>query len=325
MSVMRVNFILSGFLATLWYTARVDAQPQVTPPPVDVEALHEVGNTLRAQNRPDAALRVFQIAFAIRQEARAQVRIALAELSMGRFVEAEEHFVQALQTPNDPWIIANRAQVQQALAQARLQLGTLEIRCNVPGAELRVNEARYRTLSYQPGPQRVRIQQGTWRVEIRADGYTSQHWNVEVPVVGPEDASARVTANLVRSQGSTSAPTTTGGASRTGAYVLMGFGGLALGAFAAFEAIFLDARARYDLACPDRICSPDTVQQGNRDIDETRTYGTLASVSVGVGATALLAGFVWWLAARPGSATPTAHASVSLGAGQAGLSLVGRF
>jgi tetratricopeptide (TPR) repeat protein len=267
---------------------------------LDVQSMQDVGIALRRQNQPEAALRVFQLAYDLRHEASTLARIAQAEMALNRFADAEEHLQRVLADGRDRWVQEHLTQVRAALEQTSASLGSLEIQCNVAGAELWVDGARYRTLSFQRGPQVVRLQVGRRRLEVRAEGYIPDERSADIPV-GIE-VGARLIVGLVRTPESLRAEahrTATATAS-PGPWVLAALGVAGIGTFAVFQFVLReDAIGSYQERCPNGVCSPANYPSARDALDEAGQYGAMASISLGAGAVALGGAALWALLARP--------------------------
>jgi hypothetical protein len=111
------------------------------------------GIELRKAGRDQQALVEFQRAYARGGSVRALVQQALAEQALGLWREAHEHLQEALRKSHDPWIAEHRATLEAASSEIRSQLGSLEISCNIDGAEVRLDGALLgRTPLAQPVP-----------------------------------------------------------------------------------------------------------------------------------------------------------------------------
>lgn len=154
-------------------TAPTPTQPPTGPtpspvPPPDADALIAQGVTLRTQQRDAEALALFERANAMTPSPRALAQIALAEQALNRWVAAERHLREALASASDPWIARNAPALRSALGVIDSHLGRLEVRTNVPGAELWVSAVREGTL---PLTAPLRVPVGSLPIEVRAAGY----------------------------------------------------------------------------------------------------------------------------------------------------------
>lgn len=155
----------------------------------DAEALISQGISLREQGKDDQALELFRQAEAKGKTPRATAQVALAEQALGMWVLAETHLGAAFAAKGDPWIEKNRAALEGALAVVQKHVGTLEVRTNVPAAEVYVDGALVTAL---PRGSALRVEVGPRRVEVRATGYLP----VIRSVVIATDSLARETFSL---------------------------------------------------------------------------------------------------------------------------------
>ena len=103
------------------------------------DALVEQGIELRKGGKDQQALAKFERAFSRGGSVRALVQMALAEQALGLWRDAHEHLQEALLKAEDPWIAEHRATIEAASIEIASQLGSLEISCNVDGAEVRLD------------------------------------------------------------------------------------------------------------------------------------------------------------------------------------------
>ncbi len=287
----------------------------------EVEAEHERGQALRMQHRDAEALDVFRALYERTREPRALARMALAEFALGRFEVAEEHLVAALAAPGNPWIERNRGDLAAALQQLQAHLGWLDVTCETPGADLLVAGRRITSL---PARQPLRIATGAVEFEVTAPGYEPAQQSAVVR------AGATTTAHVsLRASGPGAPSLAAARSSGPGAWpwVVFGLGGAALAASAAlYFGPYATARSDFDRQCPNAQCTPDTLAAGNASASDASTWGNLAMVSVGVGATAVVTGLLWYLVDRPsGEERPAARAVLVPARGGASLGLEGRF
>jgi tetratricopeptide (TPR) repeat protein len=148
----------------------------------DADALIEQGVAMRSVGQDEVALRLFQQAWEARRSGRAQAQIALAEQALGRWVEAEAHLTQALATPRDAWVRDRRRPLRAALAEIREHVGRLELRGNVPGAEVLIGAQVVATL---PMAEALRVPTGAVTFTVRARGFVSVTRTVTVANTTP--------------------------------------------------------------------------------------------------------------------------------------------
>jgi tetratricopeptide (TPR) repeat protein len=134
----------------------------------DADALIDEGIALREAGRDTEALARFEEAHALAPGPQSLAQIALAEQALGRFVEAEEHLREALASDTDRFIRRNRALLEGALEELAGHIGELSLTGGVAGARVRVEGIDRGTL---PLPAPLRLDAGTVRVEVDADGF----------------------------------------------------------------------------------------------------------------------------------------------------------
>ena len=120
-------------------SARADEAAAATDSAADADALIQKGIELRKAGQDRQALAEFERAFSLYGSVRALAQMALAEQALGLWREAHEHLQQALPRMDDPWIAEHRSTLEAAAHEIASQLGSLEISCNVAGAEVRLN------------------------------------------------------------------------------------------------------------------------------------------------------------------------------------------
>src|SRR6185503_7108961 len=115
-----------------------------------------------------AALAQFRCAFAADGSAEALAQIALTEMALGRWVEAEVDLRKALGFERDPWIQGRRPALGAALEKIRDNLGELLVDGNPAGAEVLVDG---RVVARLPLNQPLLLRAGRIDVEVRAPGH----------------------------------------------------------------------------------------------------------------------------------------------------------
>jgi len=137
---------------------------------VDPEALIQQGVDLRRQKKDEAALKLFEQAYALQAGPKAAAQIGLAQQALGRWVKADKHLREALSATRDPWINKNRAALQEDAEAVARHVGHLEVSGSPVGAEVVVDGELVGRL---PLPDTVAVNAGTVAVEVRAPGYLS--------------------------------------------------------------------------------------------------------------------------------------------------------
>jgi hypothetical protein len=137
--------------------------------------LVQEGLGLRREGKDEEALERFRRAQQADPSPRTLAQIALAEQALRRWIDAEEHLVEALASEH-PWIDERKDVLEEALSQIRSQIGTLEVRVNAPDAEVLVDGVAV-DASSQTG---ARLAAGTHQVVARAPGFRTLARTVEV-------------------------------------------------------------------------------------------------------------------------------------------------
>jgi hypothetical protein len=115
-----------------------------------------------------AAFALFQRAYEMHRSAHALGQLGLAELALGRWVDAEVHLDEVLRMTSDPWVDKNTVTLRSALERVREQLGSLEVIGSPARAEVVIEGHVRGTL---PLDKPIRIRVGECRFEVRAPGY----------------------------------------------------------------------------------------------------------------------------------------------------------
>lgn len=145
---------------------------------VRAEALIEEGVRLRRRGEDQAALERFEAALALHPTPRAQAQVALAEAALGRWVVAERHLLEALESTDDPWISQKREALGETLRTIQQRLGSIEVLGGVPDAEVRVNGRVVGTLPLEAP---IRAVPGEVTLEVLHPGHYAVRRRVMVP------------------------------------------------------------------------------------------------------------------------------------------------
>jgi hypothetical protein len=143
----------------------------------DQDALVRQGVELRRQGREQEALEVFQRAAAIKKTPRVMAQVAFAEQALGQWVKAERDLKLALQAKSDPWIVKNRATIDEAMNAIAGHLGSLEVWGTPAGAEVLVDGEVVGTL---PSSGAIRLPRGDVSVTVRHAGYAEVTRTVQI-------------------------------------------------------------------------------------------------------------------------------------------------
>jgi hypothetical protein len=166
-----------ALIAITSYGAVAHAQPDDQ----NADALIDAGVALREQGHDDLALKDFQKAYALTPSPRALAQIGLAEQALGIWLDAERDVSNALKSADDAWIAKNKDALASALSTIEAHLGTLEIRCDAPDAEVFVDGGARGKLGSGSS---IRVEAGTREVQVRAPGKYASSRSVIVPPSG---------------------------------------------------------------------------------------------------------------------------------------------
>jgi hypothetical protein len=143
----------------------------------DQDALVRQGVELRRQGKEQEALETFQRAAAIKKTPRVMAQVAFAEQALGQWVKAERDLKLALQAKNDPWIVKNRATIDEAMSAIASHLGSLEVWGTPAGAEVLVDGEVVGAL---PSSGAIRLRRGEVSITVRHAGYAEVTRSVEI-------------------------------------------------------------------------------------------------------------------------------------------------
>ena len=172
-------------------TAPSHAASKDSPPPAgenvawaeneSPELLMARGIEFRKRREDRLALAAFERAWTLGGAPRALAQLALAEQALGFWREAHEHLENALSHSDDPWISEHRVALRVALEEIASRLGTVEISCNVDGAEVKIDG---RVVGRTPLGRHLRLIAGKSVVEVLVDGYFDMARQVQVDAGG---------------------------------------------------------------------------------------------------------------------------------------------
>ena len=116
-NVLAISAIALGLLSGRLYAADQSA----------TDALIQQGLELRRDAKPEQALALFQRAHAMAPSPRTFGQMGLVETSLKRWVDANLHLTVSLTSPDDGWVVKNRAFLEQALATTKQHIGDLVV------------------------------------------------------------------------------------------------------------------------------------------------------------------------------------------------------
>lgn len=305
----RAMFRLLGMVVAL---VLATGEPRVAWSADDAEAHIKRGLEMRRQRRDAEALAEFKIAHGLSASPRALAQIALAELALSRWLEAERDLLAAMDAKGDAWIEERRQVLEESLRESQRHLGRLEVVTTAPGASMAVDGGESVPL---PLDAPLRVQAGHVRVVVRAPGYASQTFELEVA----GDAHVRQIAALsplTAPSPATSlerAPTKSHDAPVL-AWFALGSGVALVGGGVAAHVVRENAAHRYN---DDAICTAPGVDRIDQCPDERRTIDTsqlFMGLGYGVGAAAIVTSIILFLThpkARPASTSVACGPSLS--------------
>lgn len=158
------------FAACALATASARAQPSGAAAPDAVEGHLRRGVELRRAGHDDEALAEFVEAHRLAPGPRTCAQLGLARQAVGDWLDADRLLRESLASPDDPWVSRNRASLEAVLAVTATHVGTLDVRANVPGAEVRLDGVTVATL---PAREPLRVLAGMVSMEVSAPGHVT--------------------------------------------------------------------------------------------------------------------------------------------------------
>jgi tetratricopeptide (TPR) repeat protein len=143
------------------------------------DALIEQGIELRKRGEDLQAVATFERALKSFDSGRGLAQLALGEQALGRWLDAREHLQSALGRSADPWIAGHRATLLAALEVIDAHLGSLELSCDVSGAEVVVDG---RPLGRTPLAGPLLLEAGQNVIQLSAKGYFAITREVQIDV-----------------------------------------------------------------------------------------------------------------------------------------------
>lgn len=131
------------------------------------DALIQQALDLRREGKPEEALKLLQRAHSVSPSARTFGQMGLVETSLSRWIDANLHLSVSLTSPDDPWVIKNRAFLEQALATTKQHIGDVVI-SGPSGVEVFVGGNSVGTLPAVPP---VHLVEGSVSVSATAAGF----------------------------------------------------------------------------------------------------------------------------------------------------------
>jgi len=170
-SCSNLSLVTRGILASLGVACALlllSASPVVAQQSAD--QLVDEGLSLREQGHDAQALVRFEAAYELDPSPRTLAQIALAEMALTRWLDAERHLLEAMQSDHE-WIQRNQVALNGALAGIREHIGRLQVEADQEGAVLFVDGEEVGTLPLAAPITRL---PGEVTIEVRADGFTPE-------------------------------------------------------------------------------------------------------------------------------------------------------
>lgn len=167
---MRVFIRSSVGLALLLLSHGAYAQSVAPETRAQAERHMARGIELRSAGRDEEAIAELRTSYQLVPDARAAAQLGLAHQALGQWVEADRLLRVALAAAEHPWVGRNRAALEAALGVIDQRVGSLIVRGNVQGAEVRIDG---NTVARLPMSEPVRVAAGEPSLEVSAPGYTT--------------------------------------------------------------------------------------------------------------------------------------------------------
>jgi tetratricopeptide (TPR) repeat protein len=132
------------------------------------EALIHEGVELRAHDQTARALTVFEKAYQLSRSPRTAAQLGLCELELAKYVDAQRHLLEALASPDHPWIAKNKSILMRQLATAAANVGELALTVSPSGADVLLDG---KPIDRSLAGAAIPLEKGTVEVEVRAPGY----------------------------------------------------------------------------------------------------------------------------------------------------------
>jgi PEGA domain len=181
-------------------TSGAGARADTAPDRTEDQLIHE-GVEARRRQDDAVALDLFVRAYALHHSPRAAAQMGLAEVALGRWIDAYAHLEEAVSATTDPWVQKNRKALDESLARVQQEVGMLEVLGGPPGAEVVIGGEVRGTL---PLPSPIPVRAGELRFDLRAPGFQPDTRTVHVT----PDQLTRETVRLARLAPVPSAPGT---------------------------------------------------------------------------------------------------------------------
>jgi hypothetical protein len=181
---LTVAFVLAGPGA---HAQSAPAPPPAAPTaPSDANAaraaeLKKLGNEAMDRLDPARALGYYSEAYGLTQDPALLYNKARALQTLENYPDALDAFEQFVQLAS-PELKAKVPGLEQLVDDVRKKVGTLEVACNVEGAEVRIKEPKgERVLGKIGGGQRFRLNAGKKELLFAREGYFTETRHIDLP------------------------------------------------------------------------------------------------------------------------------------------------
>lgn len=246
-----------GAAAVIAAVAALSGRPAAAETNVEqAEALIRQGVDLRAHDETPRALPLFERAYQISPTPRTAGQLGLCELELARYVEAQRHLVEALASPDNPWIVKNRSILMRQLAAAAANVGELALTVSPAESDILLNG---KPIDRSLVGASIRLEKGPVNVEVRAPGYQPAQERITIRggqreqrtfALSPEPAQQVAVAPSLEAPGPAvdlaMVPPSTGQTARAERIAAWITGGAALGALALGTAEAFNAASKRD-------------------------------------------------------------------------------
>jgi hypothetical protein len=266
----------------------------------EASALLRQGVELRRVHRNAEALEVFTRALALSPTPVGLAQVALAEQSLGRWVEAEMGLRSALEHLDDPWIAKNRQALEEALEEVERHTARLTVDVDVADVTIVLDGRaieRGKEALVPAGAAILAVQARDYLPDIRRiELAPSDHAHLAI-VLTPIPRADATPASLAPVVPPPAPPLVLPERSPTIRWLpptLMGIGIAGIGVGSYFGVRTLQEKDARDALCH-RVDGNLLCQSGARTADaDARSFATWSTMSFVVGAGLAAAGGIWW-------------------------------
>ncbi len=141
------------------------------------EILIRQGVELRKAGRDADAHAKFLRAYKVAHTPRAAAQLGLCERALKMWIDADLHLTEALAAQSDPWVLANKATIEESVAAVRSNLATVSVAGKPIDANVYIND---NFVGQFPEVASLRVSPGRASVKVSAPGFEPYEgtWNV---------------------------------------------------------------------------------------------------------------------------------------------------